>query len=166
MLNRFLWGRTGYFLGFIASFGLVGMALMIQTKYHLEPCPLCISQRIAMMALGVVFLLGVLLNPKNSGARYIHAALQVLTALAGSAIALRHIWIQANPDKVMSECGAGFDYMVRTFPASRAIELIFKGTGECATIDWTFFGLTIPQMSLAAVIVMALYALWLAMLKK
>jgi len=166
MLNRVLWGRTGYFLGFVASFGLVGVALMIQTKYHLEPCPLCISQRIALMALGVVFLLGVLFNPKRPLIRYIHAALQVLAALAGAAIALRHIWIQANPDKVMSECGAGFDYMVRTFPASRTIELIFKGTGECATIDWTFLGLTIPQMSLAAFIVMALYALWLATLKK
>jgi disulfide bond formation protein DsbB len=165
MLNRFLLGRTGYFLGFIASFGLVGVALLIQTKYHLEPCPLCISQRIAMMALGVVFLLGVLLNPKRSG-RYLHAGLEVIAALVGAAIALRHIWIQANPDKVMSECGAGFDYMVRTFPASRVIELIFKGTGECATIDWTFLGLTIPQMSLIAFVVMALYSLWLAMLKK
>ncbi len=101
MLNRFLWGRTGYFLGFVASFGLVGVALIIQTRYHLEPCPLCISQRIAMMALGVVFLPGVLFNPKRPAIRYIHAALQVLAALAGAAIALRHIWIQANPDKVM-----------------------------------------------------------------
>jgi disulfide bond formation protein DsbB len=166
MLNRILWGRTGYFLGFIASFGLVGVALLIQTRYHLEPCPLCISQRIAMMALGVVFLLGALFNPKSSGARYMHAGLQVIAALVGAAIALRHIWIQANPDKVMSECGAGFDYMVRHFPASRTIELIFKGTGECATIDWTFFGLTIPQMSLIAFVVMASYSLWLAMLKK
>jgi disulfide bond formation protein DsbB len=165
MLNRFLLGRTGYFLGFIASFGLVGVALIIQTHYHLEPCPLCISQRIAMMALGVAFLLGMVFSPKKSG-RYFHAGLQVIAALVGAAIALRHIWIQANPDKVMSECGAGFDYMVRTFPASRVIELIFKGTGECATIDWTFLGLTIPQMSLAAFVVMALYALWLAMLKK
>jgi disulfide bond formation protein DsbB len=56
--------------------------------------------------------------------------------------------------------------MVRHFPASRTIELIFKGTGECATIDWTFFGLTIPQMSLIAFVVMASYSLWLAMLKK
>jgi disulfide bond formation protein DsbB len=164
MLNRFLLGRTGYFLGFIASFGLVGVALLLQTKYHLEPCPLCISQRIAFMALGLLFLLAALHDPRKT--RYIHAAVQVLAALAGAAIALRHIWIQANPDKVMAECGAGFDYLIHTFPASRAIELIFKGTGECSVVDFTFLGLTIPQMSLAAFVALALYALWLAMIKK
>jgi disulfide bond formation protein DsbB len=165
MLNRFLLGRIAYLLGFVASFGLVGLALFMQTRYHLEPCPLCISQRIAFMVLGLLFLLAALHNPK-SRMRYVHALLQIIAALTGAAIALRHIWIQANPDKVMSECGAGFDYLIHTFPASRAIELIFKGTGECSVIDFTFLGLTIPQMSLAAFVALAVYSLWLALIKK
>ncbi|MFM9912480.1 MAG: disulfide bond formation protein B [Methylophilaceae bacterium] len=157
-MDKLLAGRKGYLLGFFASFSLVGLALWLQTKYNLDPCPLCISQRIAFMGLGVLFLLAALHNPQKT-AQKIHAALQVIAALIGAGIASRHIWIQANPDKVMSECGAGFDYIIETFPASRAIELIFKGTGECSEAGWTFLGMTIPQMSLVAFVGLGVYAL-------
>jgi disulfide bond formation protein DsbB len=151
-------GRRGYLLGFVTSFGWVGLALFLQQKYSLDPCPLCISQRIAFMGLGGLFLLAALHNPQATG-RKVHAALQVIAALIGAGIASRHIWIQANPDKVMSECGAGFDYIIETFPASRAMELIFKGTGECSEIGWTLAGLTIPQLSLIAFTGLGVYAL-------
>ncbi len=75
-------------------------------------------------------------------------------------------WIQANPEKVMAECGAGFDYIFETFPLKKALDLVFKGTGECSAMDWTMFGLTIPQLSLVAFIGLAVYAVWLAFLKK
>ncbi|HEY0269341.1 MAG TPA: disulfide bond formation protein B [Methyloradius sp.] len=164
MLNKVFSGRTGYFLGFIASFGLVGLALFIQQKYNLEPCPLCISQRIAFMVLGVLFLLAALHNPKSIG-RKIYGAVHFIAAVAGAGIASRHIWIQANPDKVMAECGAGFDYIFENFPMKRALDLVFKGTGECTTIDWTLFGLTIPQLSLICFVGLAIYAILLAVLK-
>jgi disulfide bond formation protein DsbB len=164
MLNKVFSGRTGYFLGFIVSFGLVGLALFIQQKYNLEPCPLCISQRIAFMALGVVFLLAALHHPKNIGRKF-YGLLQFVAAITGAGIASRHIWIQANPDKVMAECGAGFDYIFENFPMKRALDLVFKGTGECTTIDWTLFGLTIPQLSLICFLSLAIYAILLAFLK-
>jgi disulfide bond formation protein DsbB len=164
MLNKVFSGRAGYFLGFIASFGLVGLALFIQQKYNLEPCPLCISQRIAFMALGVTFLLAALHNPKNIG-RKVYGLLQFVAAVTGAGIASRHIWIQANPDKVMAECGAGFDYIFENFPMKRALDLVFKGTGECTSIDWTLFGLTIPQLSLICFVGLAIYTIFLAFLK-
>lgn len=164
-LNKLFSGRTGYFLGFIASFGLVGFGLYIQTKHNLEPCPLCISQRIAFMVLGLVFLIAALHKPGNFG-RKLYGWLQFIAAAAGAGIAGRHIWIQANPDKVMAECGAGFDYIFETFPLKKALDLVFKGTGECSSIDWTWLGLTIPQLSLACFVVLALYALYLINLKK
>jgi disulfide bond formation protein DsbB len=165
MLNRILAGRTGYFLGSIASFGLVGFALYIQQKHGLEPCPLCISQRIAFMALGVVFLVAALHNPGQIGRR-VYGVLQFVAAAAGAGIAARHIWIQANPDKVMSECGVGFDYLFESFPMQRALQLVFQGTGECSTIDWTWLGMTIPQLSLLAFSLLGLYAILLAFVKR
>jgi disulfide bond formation protein DsbB len=158
-------GRTGYILGFLASFGLVAFALYIQQKHNLEPCPLCISQRIIFMATGVLFLIAAIHNPQALGRR-IYGALQVTGALIGMGVAARHIWIQANPDKVMAECGAGFDYIMEAFPLKKALDLIFKGTGECSAIDWTWLGLTIPQLSLIAFGGLAAYALLLAFLKK
>lgn len=165
MLSKCLGGRRGYFLGFVASFGLVAYALFIQQQYQLEPCPLCIFQRIAFMALGLLFLLAALQRPGTAGRR-VHGVLQFAAAAVGVGIAARHIWIQANPDKVMAECGAGFDYIFETFPLKKALDLVFKGTGECSAMDWTLFGLSIPQLSLIAFVALGLYAVWLAFLKK
>ena len=165
MMNKLLAGRIGYLLGFLACFGLVAFALYIQQKNHLEPCPLCISQRITYMSMGVLFLIAALHNPAQIGRR-IYGFLQFIVAVAGVGIAERHIWIQANPDKVMAECGAGFDYIFDTFPMKKALDLVFKGTGECSKIDWTLFGLTIPQLSLACFVLLAVYAIYLATLPK
>lgn len=165
MLNRILGGRAGYLLGFLASFGLVAFALYIQQKHNLEPCPLCISQRIAYMSLGALFLVAALHNPGAIGRR-IYGVLQFAAAATGAVIASRHIWIQANPDKVMTECGVGFDYLFQNFPAQRALQLIFKGTGECSSIDWTWLGFTIPQLSLIAFIGLGLFAVILVSARK
>lgn len=164
MLNK-LAGRTGYILGFIISFGVVALALYLQKLHNLEPCPLCIFQRIAFMVLGLFFLAASIHNPGKAG-RQVYGSLQSLAALVGAGIALRHIWIQANPDKVMAECGAGFDYVYETLPFREFLNWVFKGTGECSTIDWTFLGLTIPQLSLIAFVGLAIYAIYLAYLKK
>lgn len=158
MFDKLLSGRVGYVLGFLACFGLVGFGLYIQVRHNLEPCPLCISQRIAFLALGVTFLMAALHNPAGLWRR-IHAALQFAVAATGAGIAMRHIWIQSHPDQVMAECGAGFDYIFERFPFRKAVELVFKGTGECSTIDWTLLGLTIPQLSLAAFFGLAVYAI-------
>lgn len=160
MLNKFLTGRSGYVLGFVKCFALVGLALWIQTRYNLEPCPLCISQRIVFMALGVLFLLAALIP---NFPRFF-AGLQVLTALGGAGVAIRHWWIQAHRESMVADCGVGFDYMFENFPLKKALTLVFRGTGDCAAIDWTFLGLTIPQLSLIAFIGFAVFAVYLARL--
>lgn len=158
MLNKFLASRSAYFVGFLLSFGLVVLALWIQTTYKLEPCPLCISQRMVFMSLGILFLLAFLHNPKNPGWVKLHAVLQVLTALGGAGVAIRHWWLQVHKSEMIVDCGVGFDYMFENFPLKKALTLVFRGTGDCATIDWTFLGLSIPQLALIAFIGLAIYA--------
>jgi len=158
---QYLTGRTGYFLGFVASFGLVGLALFIQTQYHLEPCPLCISQRMVFMGLGVLFLLATIINPQKKAPKLIFAALQVLTALGGAGVAIRHWYLQAHKESMIADCGVGFDYMFENFPLKKAFTLIFRGTGDCAAIDWTFLGLSLPQLALIAFVGLAGYAIYL-----
>lgn len=151
-------GRSAYFVGFVVSFGLVGLALWIQTQYHLEPCPLCISQRIVFMALGGLFLLAGIINPKHFG-RLLFALLQVGTALGGAGVAVRHWWLQAHKESMIADCGVGFDYMFENFPLQKALSLVFKGTGDCAAIDWTLLGLTLPQLALIAFVGLAAFAI-------
>jgi len=162
MLNKFLASRLAYFVGFFASFGLVALALVIQTQYKLEPCPLCISQRIVFIGLGVLFLIAAIHHPQKPVWVKLYALLQTLTALGGAGVAIRHWYLQVHKDEMLVDCGVGFDYMFDNFPLRKALTLVFRGTGDCATIDWTFLGLSIPQLALIAFLNVAGYSVLLA----
>ena len=153
-------GKSGYLIGFAACFGIVMLALVIQTVYKLEPCPLCITQRMFFMGLGVLFLIAAFIKPASL-LQKIFAALQVLTALGGAGWAIRHWYLQAHKGEIIADCGVGFDYMFDNFPLEKMFKLIFKGTGDCAAIDWTFLGLTLPQLALISFAAFGAYAIWL-----
>jgi protein dithiol:quinone oxidoreductase len=153
-------GKGGYIVGFLACFGIVALALAIQVHYKLEPCPLCISQRMIFMGLGLVFLVHAFVPPKSwlsSGL----VVVEVLTALGGVGVAIRHWWLQVHKDEIIADCGVGFDYMFENFPLKKALTLVFRGTGDCAAIDWTFLGLTLPQLGLISFVVFGSYAVFL-----
>lgn len=164
-LKGFLKGKKGQLLGFAACFGLVGLALVIQTQYHLEPCPLCITQRICFMALGTLFLIGAFLRPAAPLSALFSLA-QVITSLVGAGWAIRHWWIQAHKADMVVDCGVGLDYMFENFPLKKAFTLLFRGTGDCATIDWTFLGLTLPQLALISFVALGTYAIYLYKINK
>ena len=164
-MKKLFLGKVGYLLGFAACFGTVILALVIQTVYKLEPCPLCITQRICFMALGVLFLIGAFVKPATLFAKLITLA-QLVAALVGAGWALRHWYLQAHKESMIADCGVGFDYMFENFPLKKAFTLIFKGTGDCAAIDWTFLGLSLPQLALIAFIAFGIYAVYLFRLNK
>ena len=158
MLNNLLATRLAYWLGFVASFGLVALALVIQTRYQLEPCPLCISQRIVFMLIGVLFLAAAIQNSSRIFFVKAYALLQMMAALGGAGVAIRHWWLQVHKDEMIVDCGVGFDYMFENFPLQKALTLVFKGTGDCAAIDWTFLGFSIPQLALISFVGFVVYA--------
>ena len=164
MLKNLFSGKSGYVLGAVACFATVALALVIQTKYNLEPCPLCITQRMFFMGLGILFLIGAFVKPASL-LQKIFTFLQVVTALGGAGWAIRHWYLQANKESMVADCGVGFDYMFENFPLKKMFTLIFKGTGDCATIDWTFLGLTLPQLALITFIAFGVYAVWLGFKK-
>ena len=160
MLKNLLSGKSGYIVGGIACFATVALALVIQTKYNLEPCPLCITQRMFFMGLGVLFLIGAFIKPASL-LQKIFTFLQVATALGGAGWAIRHWYLQAHKGEIIADCGVGYDYMWDNFPLKKMFTLIFKGTGDCAAIDWTFLGLTLPQLALITFLGFGAYAIWL-----
>lgn len=164
-ISELLKEKTGYLVGFLSCFLIVGLALMIQTQYNLEPCPLCISQRIIFMSLGVLFLIAAFVPPKTT-LKKLFTGLQVLTALGGAGVAIRHWYLQANKESMVADCGVGFDYMFENFPLEKALKLVFRGTGDCAAIDWTLLGLTLPQLGLISFMALAAYAVYLLKLNQ
>ncbi len=149
--------RTLYLLGFLLSLALFGIAMYMQHVMLLEPCPLCILQRMAVMVAGVLFLLAFLFNPGHAGSKFF-SSLIGLSVIAGGAVSARHIWLQNLPPEAVPSCGPGFDFIVGNFPLTDAFKMIFSGSGECAEVSWQFLGLTIPAWTLIAFLIL----LWLA----
>lgn len=149
--------RKLYLLGFIFSSALVGIALYMQYVMLLEPCPLCILQRMAVMLVAGLFLLAFLVNPKYTASKFFSGLIS-LVVIAGGAVSARHIWLQNLPPEEVPSCGPGFDFIVGNFPLKDAFNMIFSGSGECAEVSWQFLGLSIPAWTLIAFMVM----LWLA----
>jgi disulfide bond formation protein DsbB len=112
------------------------------------------------MALGVVFLIAAVHNPGRTAATF-YGVLLVLFSLAGAAVAGRHVWLQSLPKNMVPECGPGLDFILSRFPLSKAIDLVLRGSGECAEKGWTFLGLTIAGWSLVWFVLLTAAALLL-----
>jgi disulfide bond formation protein DsbB len=151
--------RLGNLLGFLACAALLAYAYYAQYVMHLEPCPLCIFQRIGVFVLCVVFLIAALHDPGMYGRR-VYAALLGLAALATIGIALRHLYIQSLPPGSVPACGASLDFMLKVFSLSEVLVKVLTGSGECAKITWEFLGLAMPAWVLISALVLGGYGLW------
>lgn len=145
--------------GFTACAGLMAYALYAEHGLLLEPCPLCVFQRIAVIALGLAFLLAAVLDARGAG-RYAQAGLLAAVAAAGAAVAARHVWLQNLPPDQVPTCGPGLDYILDSFPLGEALRLVFTGSGECATIDWSFLGLSMPAWVLISLAALGAFGVW------
>jgi protein dithiol:quinone oxidoreductase len=142
------------FAGFAACAALLAYALYAQFQLGLEPCPLCIFQRIAIAALGVVFLLAALQNPSGWGVR-VYAALIAVAALAAIGVAARHVYVQHYPPEV--SCGAPLAFMLKVTPLTDVIRKVLTGTGECSEVTWRFLGLAMPAWVLICALVLGAF---------
>ena len=154
--------RLGYALGFIACAGLLGFAYYLQYYDYQDPCPLCILQRIAFMALAAIFLVATVHGPGRTGV-IVYSGLLVVVASIGASIAARHVWLQSLPQGRIPECGPGLEYMLKKLPLTQALEKILSGSGECAEAGWTFLGLSIAGWSLAWFVLFGGFAMFLAL---
>jgi disulfide bond formation protein DsbB len=150
--------RTYFLLGFLYCVGLILAALYFQFADGLDPCPLCISQRIMVLAVGLVMLAAFLHNPGQSGIRR-YALLGFATALAGGSISARHVWIQHLPADEVPACTPGLEYMFHYFPLTDTLKAMVTGTGDCAQVDWTLLGLSMPAWVLVCFVFLAALSL-------
>jgi len=151
--------RFANLLGFLACAGLMAYALYTQYVLNLEPCPLCIFQRVAVIGLGAVFGLAALHDPVLFGRR-IYGALILIVAAAGAGVAGRHLWLQTLPPERVPACGPGLDYMLEAFPFTEMLQTVLSGSGECAKVDWMFLGLAMPGWVLISVVVLGAFGVW------
>ncbi|RKG29584.1 disulfide bond formation protein B [Acinetobacter tianfuensis] len=145
---------------FIASVIGMSFALYLEHVQGLEPCPLCVFQRIGLIGLGLISLIALLHNPASKGMKRFYALFGSLSILWSAGVAARHIWLQNLPPDQVPSCGPGLDYWMDTLPLKSVFEQVLTGSGECALVDWTFLGQSLPVWSFVFFAVLTLLSLW------
>ncbi len=149
--------RLGFLLGFSFCALLLAVAAWFQFVRDLQPCPLCISQRVVVLLVGLLYLAAGLhdRHPK------LYGTLIGLTATGGALLSARHVWLQNLPEDEVPACGPGLGYVFEHFPLTETLRLLVSGTGECSEVLWTFLGLSIPAWTLIAFLLLAGWGFWL-----
>ncbi len=142
---------------FIVCAALIAYALFLQHVENLEPCPMCIMQRYAFVAIGFIALIATLHGPRGWSVG-IYSALVSLFSLSGAGVAIRHSYLQHFPP-VSQGCGADMGFLLENFPLSRALPALFRGTGECSEVKWKFLTLSIPEWALVWFLIFFIVAL-------
>ncbi len=135
--------RRALALAFLLAASAMATGYYIQHVDGIEPCPLCIVQRLAFVVSGLIALLGALFGARALVA-LAFASLAQLAAAAGLGVAAWHSWLVANPPE-WAQCGRGFGWMLENNSLVALVPKLFKGEGDCLTVDWTLLGLNIPQ---------------------
>ncbi len=141
--------RKLYVLGFCLCAALMGMALYLELVKGLAPCPLCIMQRVMIIGMGLVFLIAALQRASRF-VQIVYGVLLLMLASAGLFFAGRQIWLQHLPAGQVPACGPDLAFMLKHFPLSETVQVLFRGTGDCAKVVWTLWGMSIPEWSFVA----------------
>jgi disulfide bond formation protein DsbB len=136
-------GRRLNLAGFLVCAALIAYALYSQFQLGLDPCPLCIFQRVGIALTGLMFLIAALHHPRGAG-RAVYAALIALAALATAAVAARHVYVQHLPPGSLPSCGAPLGMLIKFTPILQLIKKVLTGSGECGEVNWRFLGLAMP----------------------
>lgn len=159
--------RLVAFLLFLASVVGMAYALYLQHILNLEPCPLCIFQRVGLMVMGLFSLLLAIIHPKKRWAQLVLWAGSLIGILWSAGVAARHVWLTYLPADEVPSCGPGLNYWMDTLPIMQVFQEVLSGSGECAVVDWTLFGLSIPEQSLIFFVLLILvHGWWLLRLLK
>lgn len=140
----------------IAAAVMMGIAFYMQYVLGLEPCPLCMTQRICVSLAGAIALLAVL----HDRAHRMYAVATGLACVAGGGFATRQLYLQGLPPEEVPACGPDLAYMLEAFPMSDLLQAMLVGTGNCAAVDWSLLGISIAGWVLVGVTGLALLAIW------
>jgi disulfide bond formation protein DsbB len=136
-----------FLIGLVSALMVLGFVIFLEYHAHLNPCSLCIFQRIAVMVALIVFLVGVIRGAFRISPRAILVCglIGIVVAIIGLSISLRQIYLQSLPPSKVPACGPGLDFIFRAYPFLDALKIVFQGSGECAKVDWRGLGLSLAD---------------------
>lgn len=150
--------RQIFLIACLGCTGMIATALYMQEVMALTPCYLCITQRAFVILTGVIALVALL---HNRGHR-IYGVLMALSAMGGGFFSGKQLWLQSLPEDKVPACGPPADYLFDRFSFSDALSMLLRGDGNCAEVQWTLLGISIPGWTLVCFVGLAVLGLWLA----
>lgn len=161
MKTNIFTSRLIFILIALFSFSGIAYAIYVQTYQNIEPCPLCIVQRIIYAAIGIVALIAAIANCQKYG-RIIFAIITLLISCGGIYIAHHHVWLQGLPlDQLPMSCGMPMSVMFKNMPLTGFLHTILSGTAECAMMHWQIFGINAPKVSMYGFILTAIASVYI-----
>ena len=135
--------RIIFLIVFLGCAFLMGVALYMEHAMGLEPCNLCILQRVAVITTAFVALIAAIHGPGITGIK-VYASLAMLASITGAGLSGRQLWLQSLPEDLVPACGPGLEYLLDVFPPTEVLNMVLAGDGDCAEVVWTFLGVSIP----------------------
>jgi len=159
-MTRFLpQARATNLLMFAGCCGLMAVGYYFQYVLLLEPCPLCMTQRLLIILTGLIALAAFVHNPA-AGGRRAYAVATLLSSIAGGSVSSRQVYLQSLPEDLVPACGPGLAHMVDTLPLGDVVKAMLTGDGNCAVVDWAFLDISIAGWTLVAFAGLALFSTW------
>ena len=140
--------------------GLLSFGYYLELSQGLQPCPLCIFQRLLFLAVLIFSLWAAFV----AGSRLVilPGVLVVLSAVSGVLLAARHLWLQNLPEHVLPPaCGPGLGHMLDIMPFTEVLVRVLRGDGTCVEVAWQFLGLSIPGWSILGFAGLSVASIWL-----
>lgn len=148
-------------LGLALCGAMLGYALYVEHGMFMMPCPLCILQRMAVVGMALGFLAGLIVGDSRRWARRAAALWTAFSAFTGAGLAVWHLRIQSLPPSELSSCtGMDIGYLWDAFPWQDVLRKVFAGSADCAKVDWTLLGLSMPAWTLACFVAIGAAVLW------
>lgn len=142
----------------LGSWGLILFSwLVLEKLLYLNPCHLCMMQRLAFLLIGLAFLLDAAFFPQSVWGSWLMKFLKYASIFFGIGLAARHLYIQSLPLEKAPKCGLDFWATLEHKGYLEGLWQSMQGTGSCAAKD-TFLGLTIPTWSMMGFLVLLVIA--------
>lgn len=156
--------RTHYFIIFIVCAGMLGTALYLQLFMNMDPCPLCVFQRMALSVIAIIALIGFLHNPEELGSR-IYSLFLTLAGLVSLGIGGYHVWFLNEPANEFASCGPGMglmvDKIIAYLPQGQVTETLFRSIGSCGVKSTPeLFGIALPELVFPAIVALVVFIVW------
>jgi disulfide bond formation protein DsbB len=155
---NFFYSRGISFLGFLVCCGLLGFAAYLQVHLGLLPCPLCVVQRVIIVVMGIIFLIGALYTPPHPYGKKVHSGFLGFFGIVGILIASRHVWLTLQPPSGVATCSPTLEYMFQHLAITDTLKILLLGTDDCAKDTWRLLGLNIPEWTLIFFVGVTIFA--------